>query len=256
MRFRGGFTLLEVLVAMSIFSVIGLGASQMLRSMIQTHDRTQARIESFSGVTQALLLMERDLTQIVDRPIRDEYGEPLPSLMVASGRYPLEFTRTGWNNPLNLPRSSLQRVAYDLLEDGQLVRHFWLVLDRAEDSSVKSQFLLVGVRGLRINLLDEDGNQTDVWPGAAEPGMLPAGIEVILETEQLGEVRRLFPLVKTALLRQQNQNDDAPIDEDLDSSDSDSDSDSDTVDDNSIERVPEDNESQNDTEDVPMDVDP
>ena len=40
----------------------------MLRSMIQTHERTQGRIEAVnSGMTQALaLLMERDLTQIVE----------------------------------------------------------------------------------------------------------------------------------------------------------------------------------------------
>jgi len=264
MRTRAGFTLLEVLVAMSIFSVIGLGASQMLRSMIQTHDRTQGRIESFSGITQALLLMERDLTQIVDRPIRGEYGESLPSLMVASGAYPLEFTRTGWNNPLSLPRSGLQRVAYELLEEGQLVRHFWLVLDRAEDSSPRSQFLLTGIRNLRVNLVDEEGNQTDSWPGAEEPGMLPAGIEVILETEQLGEVRRLFPLVKKAVVRQQLSNEDATEDEDSEDSDSGSDSDSDSDsdsakdDDSVIERVPGGDESQDaasDT-DVPTDIDP
>ena len=98
---------------------------------------------------------------------------------------------------------------------------FWLVLDRAEDSSPRSQCLLTGIRNLRVNLVDEEGNQTDSWPGAEEPGMLPAGIEVILETEQLGEVRRLFPLVKKAVVRQQLSNEDATEDEDSEDSDSD-----------------------------------
>ncbi len=236
MRRGNGFTLLEVLIAMAIFSVIGLGAAQMLRSMIQTHERTQARIEAFNSVSQALALLERDLTQIVSRPIRDEYGESRPSLLVGNDAYPLEFTRTGWSNPLNFPRSDLQRVAYARSDDGELVRYFWLVLDRAEDSSPKSQVLLADIRDLRVNLVDDQGAQTDFWPNTAEPGGLPAAIEIILETEKMGEVRRLVPLINTAFLSAPAQNENLSNNtdsNDADSNDSDSnDSDSNDSDSN------------------------
>jgi len=280
MRRGNGFTLLEVLIAMSIFSVIGLGAAQMLRSMIQTRERTQARIEAFNSVSQALALLERDLTQIVSRPIRDEYGESRPSLLVGNDAYPLEFTRTGWSNPLNFPRSDLQRVAYARSDDGELVRYFWLVLDRAEDSSPKSQVLLAGIRDLRVNLVDDQGAQTDFWPNTAEPGGLPAAIEIILETEKMGEVRRLVPLINTAFISVpgQNQNPSNNTDSnetdsnDSESNDSDSkESDADETekdeagdgssddDARDTEQLRENQDSEDDaieTEDIPRDIDP
>lgn len=205
------FTLLEVLVAMAIFGIVGLGASQMLRTVMTTHDRTRAITDTFADYTRAFMLMERDIAQIVPRGVRDEYGEPLPALMVSGGPYLLEFTRSGWNNPLQLPRSNLQRVAYSLDIDGRLLRHIWLVLDRAEDTTPTTQVLLPDVADFRVNLLTTDGNTTSSWPdfnnfgsggsggsgGSAgnAPGSLPLAVEVIVETRQMGELRRLIPLV-------------------------------------------------------------
>ena len=128
-----GFTLLEVLVAMSVFAVIGLGANQMLRTIIDTHEITKANNQTIISMVSVITMMDRDFSQIVPRQVRDEYGEPLQPLIVGSGKYDIEFSRTGWNNPTQRQRSILQRVAYQL-EDGKLSRHFWLVLDRAEDS--------------------------------------------------------------------------------------------------------------------------
>jgi general secretion pathway protein J len=201
MRRSLGFTLLEVLVAMSIFSVIGLGATQMLRTMIKSHDRTQERVADFNSVTQAFMLLERDLVQVINRPVRDEYGDPQPSLMVASGAYPLVFTRTGWNNPAQRPRSGLQRVAYELDANGSLLRHFWLVLDRAQDSAMQTQVLLAGVKDLRIQVVDDQGELLDSWPDANHASALPAGIELVIETEAMGALRRVFPLVSAAVVR-------------------------------------------------------
>ena len=200
MRRVAGFTLLEVLVAMSIFAVIGLGATQMLRTMIQTHERIQHKVTSFNEVTQAFSRLERDLSQIVNRPIRGEYGDYRPALTVATGDYPLEFTRAGWRNPAQRPRSNLQRVAYELSSEGQLLRHFWLVLDRAEDSTVKTQVLLGGIMDWRVNLIGEDGETTDSWPVDAAAGSLPAGIEMMIETKALGTLRRLYPFVNLAIV--------------------------------------------------------
>ena len=201
MRRLLGFTLLEVLVAMSIFSVIGLGATQMLRTMIKSHDRTQDRVASLNHVARAFMLLERDLVQIVNRPVRDEYGDPLPSLMLASGTYPLEFTRTGWNNPAQRSRSGLQRVAYELDANGRLLRHFWLVLDRAQDSAMQTQVLLDGVRDLRMQVVNDQGEMLETWPQADQDSALPAGIELSIETSAMGSLRRIFPLVSVAVVR-------------------------------------------------------
>ena len=188
-----GFTLLEVLVAMSIFAVIGLGANKMLRTIIDTREITQASNQAINSLVRVFSMMDRDFSQIVPRQVRDEYGEPLQPLVVGTGRYYVEFSRTGWSNPAGRQRSILQRVAYQL-DDGQLSRYFWLVLDRAEDSEVITQKLLKGVESFLINLLNEEGEGTDVWPDFGTELAMPVAVEVILETKMLGEVRRVFVL--------------------------------------------------------------
>lgn len=200
--------MLEVLVAMSIFAVIGLGANKMLRTMIDTHEITRSNNQSITSMVRVFNLMERDFSQIVARRVRDEYGEPLEPLMVATGQYYVEMTRTGWNNPAQLKRSVLQRVAYEV-EEKKLVRHFWLVLDRAEDSEPISQELLDEVEDFRVNLLDKEGEGTDSWPDFDADTALPLAVEIFLETKKLGEIRRVFSLASQAqaIRRDQNGND-------------------------------------------------
>lgn len=202
-KFRG-FTLLEVLVAMSIFAMIGLGANKMLRTMINTHEITRANNRSITSMVRVFNMMERDFSQIVMRRVRDGYGEPLEPLMIGTGPYLVELTRTGWNNPAQVKRSVLQRVAYQL-EDKKLIRHFWLVLDRAQDSEPVSQELLTDVEDFRINLLDEEGKGTDSWPDLDASSALPLAVEILLETEYMGEIRRVFALTSTVKPITRNQ---------------------------------------------------
>ncbi len=194
-----GFTLLEVLVAISIFAVIGLGANQMLRTMIDTHDKTSAKIESMNNLTRVFAALERDFSHAIPRFSRDEFGDPQPPLMIYTGQYPVELTRSGWSNPINLPRSNLQRVAYDVNADGELIRSFWLVLDRAEDSEPIEQVMLSGVEDFRLRLVTREGETTEVWPDGNFDALLPAGVELYLQTEEFGELRKVFALVDEAV---------------------------------------------------------
>lgn len=190
MKRSAGFTLLEVLVATAIFAIIGLSASQVLRTVVDTQAATSEGNEVFRESLRAMSQVERDLGQIVMRDVRDEYGEPLPHLMVGVGDYPLEFSRAGWNNPLGFKRSELQRVAYSV-EDNTLYRYFWTVMDRAQDAEPIRQALLSGVEAMRVSVLDIEGNALDVWPPFDE-GTPPDAIELTLSTFTLGEIRRIF----------------------------------------------------------------
>ena len=205
MRHAGGFTLLEIMVAMSIFALIGLGASQLLRSIVTAHERTQSAMQDIASFSKALTVIQRDFNQITNRPVRDNFGEPLPALLVNSGDFIVELSRTGWNNPLGLSRSSIQRVAYNLTEDGELKRYFWLVLDRAEDSEVVEQTLLTNIEELRISLQSVEENTGEVWPEDSE-FPLPQVAELVITSATFGEIRQVFGFVENLQVIDPNGN--------------------------------------------------
>jgi len=195
---ESGFTLLEVMVAFFIFAVIGLSAHQFLRTIINTREVTQQSNSVISSASRAFTLMQRDFSHLADRQIRDAYGEPLPPLIVGGGEYQVEFSRSGWNNPARLPRSNMQRVAYGLNEDSELERHFWLVMDRAEDSEPITQRLLGDVEDFRINLMNREGNFVDAWPDFENNDRLPRAVEILVTHKKLGELRKIYSVVMTA----------------------------------------------------------
>lgn len=193
-----GFTLLEVLVAVSIFALIGLGTNGVLKTVINTRDMTMAYSRQISDLQRALAVIERDLVQLSNRGVRDELGDPLDALVVGGDQYYLEFTRSGWRNPALVPRSNVQRVAYELV-DKELLRHYWIVLDRAEDSEPITQRLLEGVEDFQVDVITQDGEITYLWPVEDHEDSpfqeLPARLELIVSLAELGEVRKLVNLV-------------------------------------------------------------
>ena len=200
-----GFTLLELLVAISIFSVIGLGSYQLLQSVSESHARVRVSIDGYIRMSQALTIMQRDFNQFVARQVRDEYGETISPMVLDSEEFLIEFTRGGWSNPGGRSRSELQRVAYSIdYQEEFLIRHFWVVLDRAEDSEPRSQILLESVTDFRVTGYTDldleanrmaEGNDDELLSEGSFEATVPVGVEVVIATDQLGEVRRIFQLV-------------------------------------------------------------
>jgi general secretion pathway protein J len=151
-----------------------------------------------------MAVLERDLSQAVPRGIRDEFGDHQPAFLVASGPFALEFTHTGWNNPIALPRSNLQRVAYAMNEDKELVRSFWTVLDRAEDAKPIEQILLTEISDFTINVIGAEGESGDIWPAQEASDPLPIMVEVVISADAFGDVRKVFPLVSNVVIRQRD----------------------------------------------------
>ena len=75
-----GFTLLEVLIAVTITAVIGLGVWQVINGVVNSRDRVNELAEQFDGLQRSMLLLERDIMQVVNRPARDIYGDFQPAL--------------------------------------------------------------------------------------------------------------------------------------------------------------------------------
>lgn len=201
-----GFTLLEVLIAISIFAVIGLGAYRMLDIIILSQSRVESHLETLRKTERAMQLVSMDFEQLVNRPVRGNYDDKLAAVLSPQQDYLIEFTRQGWRNPLQLPRSQLQRVAYELgsLNSNDddtgthLLRHYWNVLDRAQDSEPTTQVLLKNVDDLQIRFLGAEGEWHSQWPALLASGKqtvgLPTAIIFEIHSPALGQIQRLFQL--------------------------------------------------------------
>jgi len=204
-----GFTLLELLVAMSIFALLSIMAYAGLDTVLNTRRVLEDNMDRLSEVQKSMLFISRDLNQMVDRGIRDEFGDYKPALIASSLNISLdtpiiEFTRSGYSNPLGAKRSHLQRTAYHL-QDNILYRDSWQVLDRAQDSRPYKARLCAKVESILFRYLDNKGEWHTQWPpvnsstttgqiNAAGPTLLPRAIEVSLRLSDWGTITRLLRL--------------------------------------------------------------
>ena len=183
-----GFTLIEVLVALSLVAMMGVIAWRGLDYVAEQRSRMDAEVKSTERVLRTLAQIERDVTQrIPDSLFADSYGSSSTqslALDVASdklGRVQLRVLR---RHP-TLP--DVQTIVY-FVENGQLVRR--IDAHRAAAAS-DGTVLLEAVQGVEVRFLA--GGR---W---VEPELLAAAtarataIEVVIE---LGVGERYVELVQ------------------------------------------------------------
>ena len=209
MRYRGralaGFTLLELLIAIALFALLGLGTYRMLEAVLRSDEAVRAQERILRDISRAVWAVERDLQQAAPRPIRDGYGDEQNAFI---GQVPgleegaaFELTRSGWRNPTGLQRANLQRVRWRLADD-QLERLYWVVLDRDIDSEPRFQKVLDGVLELRLRYMNDEREWHEEWPPfdpvrgdpEAQAQRLPLAVELTLEHQRYGTITRLLRL--------------------------------------------------------------
>ena len=216
-RHQRGLTLLEVLIALSIFALIGVASFRVLSSVIDTQQTGDRHSQELATFQKALSIIDADLQQLINRNVRVSTDEEQVFLTVNQEDYPLQLTRGGWRNPLQLARSSMLRVAYDVGPHPQvnnekslfyqddrsfLRRHYWTVLDRTIEATPRIQALLPDVEAFTIAVLSDAGRHLQ-WPLAEtqNPNQnvnTPAaavellGIELSFDYLPLGILSRLY----------------------------------------------------------------
>jgi general secretion pathway protein J len=194
-----GFTLLELLIAVAIFAVVGVMAYGGLQAVLTQQEIARQNADRFREIQFAVQQLSRDLYQLHPRPVREELGDGTRSAMLADARnrYVVEFTRGGWSNPLAQPRAGVQRVAYDVDGD-RLMRLHWFAPDHTLAEDPVERELLSGVREFRLRFFSA-GNWSEDWPpglSGEDPAHLPTALEFIIELEDWGELRRLIEVAR------------------------------------------------------------
>ncbi len=192
---HGGFTLLEVLIAMTIFALISLAGVTILDTVIKSEDNSQQRMARLNEIQRAFLIMERDFIQLARRSVRVDGEKPLAGFIhvdiqgFTDSADAIAFVRGGWTNPgLIMPRGDMQSVAYQLNNDTLERWHFNFV-DAVAGQEAKKRPLLTQVKQLSFEFYV--GKK---WQKELTEEMIPQAIAVEVELEDYGVIRREFLL--------------------------------------------------------------
>lgn len=196
-RSQQGFTLVEILVAMAIFALIAVGATQILTRVTDSNQLSGERFVQLQELQRAMLIIERDFMQMVPRKARID-GEVSP-LVIMGGEFELDseatgiaFVRSGWQNPqMMLRRSTQQGVAYRLRE-GNLERLHGNYVDNAAGFEPKVRVLLQQVSNFSVQLLEKSDQQKFEWSDNINANQLPQAVAVTIESDVYGVIRREF----------------------------------------------------------------
>lgn len=193
---ESGFTLIEVLLALMIFSTLSMAANQIFRIVLDSNTQTEEIGNSLKSLQRTILIMNSDFRQIMARPYRDGGEEAKEQLIELSEGFldsdsdGIRFVRGGWINPQQLyPRGDVVKVGYRV-QDETLQRIRWMYPD--DSSAVEPALMPVmeGVTSIKFEVYNDEKWQNS-WD---KPFIMPKALRVKLETKRYGELTHIYLL--------------------------------------------------------------
>lgn len=177
-----GFTLVEMLVALFIFAIVGVLAAISLHSLLRVNQDLKHADKKIMSEQMALVMLRRDLQGAIDRPVRDANNQLDPSFLAQNNT--LVFTKIGFN---------LQRVGY-ALQQGCLMRLTWRVLDPTKKTAMPAEKkILCGVASVQWQLMSDTGKLFYVWPSSSMSA-LPRVVLLVMKLNNNDVIQGIFPI--------------------------------------------------------------
>lgn len=204
-----GFTLLEMLIAIAIFAMLGLAANAVLQGVIKNDTVTKDFSQKLRGLQQGIGVIGRDLNQMVARTARQDDGSRTEQYFISgdgvlsSASQGLSFFRVGWLNPEGmLPRGSIQAVAYVQQED-RLERWFFPYPDPDTHAEPNKTVLMTGVESVAYSFFINDA-----WQKNVTGKDLPHAVAIEIVLKGTGKIQRKFLLPELATVETPENNND------------------------------------------------
>jgi general secretion pathway protein J len=200
-RTQRGLTLLEILVAITVFAIFSTMAYGGLLRLLDSRERVDAERVYWRNMSTAFVRIERDFSLARNRPVRQNDGNLIPGSAFlgqptdprALGDPNVEFTRGGISVP-NGSTADLQRVGYRFV-DNKLMRLAWPTLDRAPLTKPQTTPVLHDVDEFEMRFY-QNRAWIDRWPplgaGSATAPSLPAAVEITVALKGRGQYKRVF----------------------------------------------------------------
>ena len=186
-----GLTLIELMVALAIFAILGVLSYRALAEVATSNSRLEENFERWRTISRTLQRIDTDLIQVV-APARS--SEATPGTPQTGAAMILGRAANGGGPELQLLRlddsRGVRRVGYRLV-DGRLDWLRWSSRDAVGEPAVEP--LLANVRGLRWRFL-LNNNRIDAWPPGNNAVVLPDAIILELDLPDVGTLTRMISL--------------------------------------------------------------
>ncbi len=205
-----GFTLIEILIALVVFAILGLIVAVGLQRSLESSHHVDLANQRIQALEVAQALMRRDITEIVDRPITDPNGQQIAAVLLNPNE--LDFTRGGVVNPFSVGHTSnLQRMAY-IYSNHKIIRSIWPVLDRVANTSPTSMTVLDHVTDFTLQVFDNSNRLQNAWPynsksdatssSSNQQTDLPKAIKIMFTVQGEGTIEDIIPIPSRGLMTQ------------------------------------------------------
>lgn len=188
---ESGFTLIEILIALAVFSVLAVLAYSGVSHMATTKQVLDADNRKWRELTTVLARFEEDFAQAANRKWRDEGGTEQAAMRGGAG-------------PVDANGAQLELVRYDgdrlthmgyRLRDDHLELLLWNNLDLGPRVAPTALPMLDHIKSFTPRFIDNNGQSQLVWPqGGQTADNLPRGVEITLTMDTGETITRLFAL--------------------------------------------------------------
>jgi general secretion pathway protein J len=180
-----GFTLLEMLIALTLFALISLIGFQVLQGVLRSGELSRQHSGRLAEAQRVFYLFEQDIAHALPLP---HTTVPIPQTSPSDGQQ-LRLLRRNRLNPGDyVPRASLEHVLWHVGDKGLQRQSYGF--PRQTQAEFIVQFPRVDSMRLRYWL---DGRWLNNWFATYA---LPQAIEVTLEIPGYGEVQRVIFITK------------------------------------------------------------
>jgi general secretion pathway protein J len=192
-RGSAGFTLLELLIAISILALLSVLGYRALSALTDSEVRLTQEATRWRTLDQLFTRLESDMRMAQPRAVRAIAGDE-PAWLGGTdlqGNADVRFSRAGTEFTLETG-SAGQRIGYRL-RDRALQVVYYPYLDMAPGTSPTPYVLADGISRFRVTYLDRTGEWRETWPVRPETP-LPRAVRVELGLESGETIERWLTL--------------------------------------------------------------
>lgn len=194
MKTSRGFTLIEVMTALLVLSLLALMSYRGLGAVLDARDHVKKETGKWQHIAAFFERFERDVQLAAPRPVRSA-GKMAPAWLgtpttTESTTARLEFSRFASADGVDVAR----RISYRLNEKNEIELWLWPGLDVAPDAQPQRYPVLTGVKTFELQYLNPAQLWVIAWPAAPNDPPIPRAVRLRIVFTTDVEIVRIFAL--------------------------------------------------------------